>query len=179
MYRQRLRRDISGGLANSAWDEPSWLQTQLGPVPCIFLYQTNYPEVSNKVTCPSNFYQIVVTTRRCQNCPAGQSLSGTIQGCERGFAPRESGRRTAPDGRSWSVQREKRPLDASDLGSRHCHAVFTMIAGELFCRPSLSPPSTALKIASNSKLLSVRPSPELREPENLHTFVSSPLDVCD
>jgi hypothetical protein len=53
-----------------------------------------------------------VTTRKCQNCPARQSLSGTIQGCERGFAPPESGPRTVPDGRSWSVQREKRPFDA-------------------------------------------------------------------
>ena len=78
------------------------------------------------------------------------------------------------DGRSWSVQSEKRPPNAPDLGSRHCRSVSTTIAGAFLCRPSLPAPSSALKTASNRICWSVRASPELREPDNLRTFVSSP-----
>jgi hypothetical protein len=46
-------------------------------------------------------------------------------------------RRTPAEDRSPPLQGEDRPLDASDLGSRHRQNALARITGELLCRPSL------------------------------------------
>ena len=110
-----------------------------------------------------NFRLFMGMTRKCQNCPVRENQNWTILGVKREFAPNERVEDTA-DGIWSTFQAEKRPLD-----------FLISIAKQILSRRlSPSAPPGTLKIVFQLKLLSAGASLQLRQPDNLRTFVSSP-----
>src|SRR5260370_40874211 len=104
-----------------------------------------------------------VTTRKCQNCPVRENPNGQFKAFSVNL--RRLGGWKTPRRAIWSwFQGEKRALYclisiAKQSSSLHCH--LRHLRG-------------TLKIVFQLKLLSARASPQLRQPDNLRTFVSSP-----
>jgi hypothetical protein len=108
-----------------------------------------------------------MTTRKCQNCSVRDNLNWTNLGVERGFAPIE-----------W-LEDTAKYIWSSFQGEKHALDCLVSIAKQNFSvRRHLCRLRGTLKIVFQLELLSTRASPQLREPDKLRTFVSSPQDIA-